>query len=159
MQQSGSNKLFGELPKKIVSLPNLVHVDLSMNALRGSTPVFTSSALESVNLSHNRFDGKLPEDVGKKMSGATVLKVFDLKYNSITGSIPHSIGSMPASLKQLDLSDNMLTGTIPESIGNLVLLEGLFLSNNRLSGRIPLSITRSHLMLSQLFLQGNKLTG
>lgn len=155
----GSNKLFGEIPKKVASLPNLVHLDLSMNLLRGSVPIFTSPMLETINLSHNHFSGKLPSDIGVKMSGAQNLVSLSLKYNSITGSIPQSIGNLPPSLLELDLSDNMIAGTMPDSIGNLVLLEGLFLSNNRLTGRIPNSITRSHLALSQVFLQGNKLTG
>lgn len=155
----GSNNMFGEVPTSVARLPNLVHVDLSRNSYRGTVPIFTSPSLEVLNLSHNSFHGELPIDFGTRLSSASNLRVIDLKYNRIGGTIPSTVGEVSSSLLELDLSSNKLYGGIPDGIGNLEQLEGLFLSNNRLSGPIPSTLSQNMRSLSQVFLQGNELSG
>jgi len=104
--------MFGDVPKTVQALPNLVHVDLSMNSFRGAVPTFTSPNLEVVNLSHNSLTGPIPEDFGSRMSNAVNLKVIDFKYNRISGSIPKSIELLSSKLVEFDLSSNNLNGRL-----------------------------------------------
>lgn len=64
---------------------------------------------------------------------------MDLSSESLTGTIPASLGSL-FELTELDLSSNSLTGSIPEEIGWLHNLETLRLSGNSLTGCIPLAL-------------------
>jgi Leucine-rich repeat (LRR) protein len=102
--------MFGDVPESVTKLTNLVHVDLSTNNFRGDVPIFTSSQLQVVNLSHNSLSGSLPQDFGSRMATADNLKVFDLKFNRIRGSIPASVGDLTDKLVELDLSSNRLYG-------------------------------------------------
>ncbi|KAK1582163.1 hypothetical protein Q3G72_012386 [Acer saccharum] len=66
------------------------------------------------------------------------LQSLNLSHNSFTGRIPPSIGTMRA-LESIDLSANQFDGEIPQSISNLTFLSFLNFSNNNLIGKIPLS--------------------
>ncbi|XP_044451499.1 LRR receptor-like serine/threonine-protein kinase FLS2 [Triticum aestivum] len=86
----------------------------------------------SVDLSCNRFTGRIPEDV----SSLDALINLNLSMNELSGDVPGKIGAMQ-SLESLDLTSNKLSGEIPSSLSNLTYLIYLNLSYNRLSGRIP----------------------
>ncbi|KAJ0742379.1 putative non-specific serine/threonine protein kinase [Helianthus annuus] len=123
------------------TLPNIHHLDLSSNELRGPIPTFHGK-LTKLYLS-----GKL-----------RLLQVLDLsgnKYlsgNKLTGHIP----SFPEKLIELDLSGNYLNGSIPESLGNLRLLQVLSLSGNKLTGPIPtLTMKLTELRISHNYLNGS----
>uniref|UniRef100_A0A6N2M3S0 Uncharacterized protein n=1 Tax=Salix viminalis TaxID=40686 RepID=A0A6N2M3S0_SALVM len=60
------------------------------------------------------------------------LAILDLSCNKFTGKIPESLG-MLKSLKQLNLSHNSLIGYIQPSLGKLTNLESLDLSSNMLA--------------------------
>jgi Leucine-rich repeat (LRR) protein len=64
------------------------------------------------------------------------LNPLDLSCNKFTGKIPESLRKLK-SLIQLNLSHNSLIGYIQPSLGNLTNLEPLDLSSNLLAGRIP----------------------
>ncbi|WCJ39123.1 Receptor-like protein EIX1 [Euphorbia peplus] len=83
-----NNKLVGEIPDGITSLPNLL----------------------SLNLSHNLLGGRIPEDIGAMQK----LEALDLSQNQLFGEIPESMSSNMPFLTILNLSNNRLSGKIPQ---------------------------------------------
>jgi len=86
----------------------------------------------TIDLSRNKFNGRIPNDIGELHA----LKGLNLSHNRLTGPIPQSIRNL-TNLESLDLSSNILTGMIPAELTNLNSLEVLDLSNNHLVGEIP----------------------
>ncbi|GLT83742.1 hypothetical protein SLE2022_020140 [Rubroshorea leprosula] len=86
----------------------------------------------SIDLSENKFEGEIPDVIGKLSS----LKGLNLSHNNLTGPISQSLGSL-TNLEWLDLSSNELVGEIPDELVSLTGLSKLNLSNNHLVGRIP----------------------
>ncbi|GLT83671.1 hypothetical protein SLE2022_019470 [Rubroshorea leprosula] len=86
----------------------------------------------SIDLSNNKFEGEIPDVIGKLSS----LKGLNLSHNNITGSISPSLGNL-INLDWLDLSSNELVGEIPDELVSLTQLSVLNLSNNHLVERIP----------------------
>ncbi|XVF70822.1 hypothetical protein PTKIN_Ptkin11bG0192700 [Pterospermum kingtungense] len=90
------------------------------------------SLLMSIDLSNNKFEGEIPEGIGKLKS----LEGLNLSHNNLSGCIPTSIGNM-SSLEWLDLSSNRLVGMIPERLVDLTFLSFFNVSKNQLHGLIP----------------------
>lgn len=167
------------VPTKIANLPNLQVIDLSFNQLNGTLPLLASSAMQTIELGHNRFTGTLAPNTGKGMND---LQIFDIKYNLVTGMIPTLKGSFP-SLIELDWSNNQFIGksyalsfaiqyhesscslhithkgTIPKFLGQLTTLKQVFMSNNQLGGTIPVELANNSSALQEIYLHGNLLTG
>ncbi|GKV18544.1 hypothetical protein SLEP1_g28908 [Rubroshorea leprosula] len=95
--------------------------------LQGILTIFTS-----IDLSNNKFEGEIPNVIGKLSS----LKGLNLSHNNLTGPISPSLGNL-MNLEWLDLSSNELAGKIPDELVSLTQLAILDLSNNHLVGRIP----------------------
>ncbi|KAF2295893.1 hypothetical protein GH714_034961 [Hevea brasiliensis] len=68
--------------------------------------------------------------------GLKNLKSLNLSHNKFIGRIPLSFGGLQ-SLESLDLSHNNLFGEIPCTLANFFELSDLDLSNNKLKGHIP----------------------
>ncbi|KAF9672592.1 hypothetical protein SADUNF_Sadunf11G0058200 [Salix dunnii] len=90
-------------------------------------------ALTILDLSCNKFTGKIPESLRKLKS----LIQLNLSHNSLIGYIQPSLGNL-TNLESLDLSSNMLAGRIPQQLVDLTFLEVLNFSYNQLEGSIPL---------------------
>ncbi|KAF9672589.1 hypothetical protein SADUNF_Sadunf11G0057900 [Salix dunnii] len=90
-------------------------------------------ALTILDLSCNKFTGKIPESFGKLKS----LKQLNLSHNNLIGYIQPSLGNL-TNLESLDLSSNMLAGRIPQQLVDLTFLQVLNLSYNQLEGSRPL---------------------
>ncbi|XP_017239974.1 receptor-like protein 33 [Daucus carota subsp. sativus] len=90
------------------------------------------TALTTIDLSQNKFEGEIPEYIGNLKS----LRYLNLSHNYLTGHIPPLIGKLSV-LESLDLSFNRLDGVIPQQLTNLFSLSHINLSQNNLSGRIP----------------------
>ncbi|XVF70832.1 hypothetical protein PTKIN_Ptkin11bG0193700 [Pterospermum kingtungense] len=88
--------------------------------------------LKSIDLSNNKFQGEIPDVIGKLKS----LKGLNFSHNNLSGCIPASIGNL-TSLEWLDLSSNKLVGMIPEGLVDLTFLSFFNVSENQLSGPIP----------------------
>ncbi|KAF8392087.1 hypothetical protein HHK36_022428 [Tetracentron sinense] len=86
----------------------------------------------AIDLSNNRFQGKIPDSIGNLKS----LIVLNLSSNCLTGHIPSSLENLK-ELESLDLSQNKLSGEIPQQLTSLTFLEVMNLSRNHLTGRIP----------------------
>ncbi|KAF7132136.1 hypothetical protein RHSIM_Rhsim09G0173700 [Rhododendron simsii] len=134
------------------------------------------SFLRSLYLQENRFQGKIPLEIGclfrlQHLNISTnsllegeipanlpnSLSVIDLSDNDLVGKIPASFGSL-SKLTYLDLFANKLNGGIPPSVGNLSLLQRSDLGRNSLTGSIPHSIGRIP-NLQQFGVGDNKLSG
>lgn len=109
--------------------------------------------VKKVELFTNSLSGTIPSSIGN-LSDMTLL---NLSSNQISGSIPLSIGNL-SSVTGLHFFSNQLTGSIPTSIGNLSNITSLNLSGNQLSGAIPASLGNLSKAIS-IFLSGNQLSG
>nr|GEV67261.1 malectin-like carbohydrate-binding domain-containing protein [Tanacetum cinerariifolium] len=76
-----------------------------LNCSNDATPRVISLYLDSFNLS-----GSLPD-----ISSMDALEIIDLHANSLTGTIPSFLGTMP-ELQQLNLANNQFSGPIPTSL-------------------------------------------
>ncbi|XP_050212637.1 probable LRR receptor-like serine/threonine-protein kinase At2g16250 [Mercurialis annua] len=110
--------------------------------------------LEFFNASRFSLPGAIPSWLGYRLGS---LQVLDLRFSSVSGSIPESIGSLTA-LNALYLSNNRLVGSIPSALGQLEKLSVLDLSRNSLTGQIPSAFGLLK-NLSRLHVSSNYLSG
>ncbi|KAK4804262.1 hypothetical protein SAY86_004079 [Trapa natans] len=110
--------------------------------------------LSSFNASGFLLPGPIPDWLGFTVG---LLRILDLRFCSITGAIPGSLGSL-TKLKSLYLSDNNLTGNIDSNLGKLSELSVLSLSGNLLTGSIPEELSMLG-NLTVLDLSSNFITG
>lgn len=180
------NSLSGPLPTSLTKLSNLVSLNLSLNEFTKRIPKGFEliSSLDVLDLHGNMLDGHI--DVGFFMlSSAThvdfsgnmfsssssqqqkflprlseTIKYLNLSHNQLTGSLV-SGGELQMfeNLKVLDLSYNQLSGELP-GFNFVYDLQVLKLSNNRFTGDIPNGVLKGDsLVLSELDLSGNNLSG
>ena len=67
------------------------------------------------------------------MSQLTQLRVWDMGYNYVNGTLPTGFGSL-SDLQVFVMTKNQLTGTIPTDLCANSSLTDVFLGGNRLSG-------------------------
>jgi len=149
------NGLSGEIPPSIAMLLDLEVINLSSNKLNGADGAKAMKNLpflKEIHLSHNFLSG----NVGQ-LGTSESLRIVDLSFNSIQGSIPGNFGE-GKTLQYLYFNNNELHGTIPNGIGNLNNLVKLDISNNKLSGSLP-STLGDLSMLQSLNLNSNNLRG
>ncbi|KAJ0772099.1 putative leucine-rich repeat-containing, plant-type, leucine-rich repeat domain superfamily [Helianthus annuus] len=136
------------------SLPNLTHLDMSQNHIKGTLILGIPASLRMLKLSSNEFRGGLPY----LSNGSLTLAHLDLSNNFFEGTINHFICSNGVKETQnLILANNFLSGVIPECWDKWPNLQVLNLENNALSGELPRmgSLMRLH----WLNMQGNKISG
>ncbi|GMI98569.1 receptor like protein 35 [Hibiscus trionum] len=88
--------------------------------------------LVAMDLSSNRFEGGIPEDV----QILKAVQFLNLSNNLLSGSIPSSMANL-TQLEALDLSQNLLSGEIPQELVQLTFLGFFNVSGNQLKGPIP----------------------
>ncbi|CAL1411618.1 unnamed protein product [Linum trigynum] len=154
LTNSGLNGTLQAFP--FSSLPNLTHLELSVNLLTGSIPpeIGLLANLIDLDFSLNQLSGPIPSEIGR----LTNLQVLHIVENKLTGPIPDEIGRLE-SITELALYENRLTGPIPSSIGNLTKLARLYLYSNELTGSIPPEIGHLSTALTELFIDTNQLSG
>ncbi|XP_066373959.1 piriformospora indica-insensitive protein 2-like [Miscanthus floridulus] len=89
--------------------------------------------------------------------GISDLLIVDLSKNSLTGSLPSSLGGLTGLLK-MDLSNNLLQGSIPPELAGLKSLTLLDLRNNSLTGGLP-QFVQGMASLQDLLLSNNPQLG
>jgi len=109
-ESGGLDLVGGGIPSELVTLDDLLVLDLNYNVLNGELPVGIFSM--------------------------TKLRQLDLNHNKLTGSIPTEVGNL-TKLRFLQLDNNRLTGNIPNEVENLTEIITLEFFNNRLTGRVP----------------------
>jgi Leucine-rich repeat (LRR) protein len=128
----------GWIPKSMASLTRLLYLDMSNNNFNGSIPSFSMGKnLTTISLSHNDLTGQITFTRWEELLN---LEVLDLSYNSLDGSIPLSLFSLP-SLRKLQLFNNRFSGQLNKvSTVSSYLLHTLDLGRNNLKGPIPMFV-------------------
>ncbi|KAF8714078.1 hypothetical protein HU200_028075 [Digitaria exilis] len=154
------NQLDGGVDWKFLIESSVAHVDFSGNLLTSTTPKelkFLADISETVlylNLSNNKLTGSLID--GVELSTFGRLKVLDLSNNQLSGDLPGF--NYVYDLEVLRLANNAFTGFVPSGLlkGDSLVLSELDLSANNLTGHINM-ITSTTLQI--LNLSSNALFG
>lgn len=104
-----ANRLSGNLPSDILSLPSLRYIFLQNNNLSGEIPASLPPQLAVLDLSFNSLTGSIP----LTFQNLTHLTALSLQNNSFSGSIPDL--DLP-HLKRFNISYNHFSGSIPSSL-------------------------------------------
>ncbi|MDE6778313.1 MAG: hypothetical protein K2J51_02400, partial [Alistipes sp.] len=134
------NNLRGTLPGELVALSRLRRLDLSRNALSGTVLnandgtidyLHLLSELESVDLSRNNFEGRLPA----AWCDMPNLKFLDVSSNRLSGGINYKWGAMFEGGRYVDLvlNGNYLSSPVPAAM-----------QNHYLWGKLALQIMRQY---------------
>ena len=69
-----------------------------------------AKSLKKINLRNNRIGGRLPNSIGS----LTLLTSFDLSYNRLQGELPDNLLTDATGLEVFRIGHNLLNGTLPE---------------------------------------------
>jgi Leucine-rich repeat (LRR) protein len=146
--QAGANELVGPLVK---FPPSLVYLDTSDNKMTGIVDVAGLTNLVSLALQENEFTA-LAESIGT----ATSLRLLHLFGNSMTGTLPTTLGNL-RSLSDLRLQSNAFVGELPAKMfSNFVSLTVFLANDNMFTGPLP---TFANTSLQYLQVENNSFTG
>ncbi|CAA7019010.1 unnamed protein product [Microthlaspi erraticum] len=120
-----------EFPDILMTLRNLVVIDMSSNRIKGKIPEWLWSLphLKSVVVTDNLFDGF--QGSAKNLVNSSV-QYLGLESNHFKGTLPH----LPHSLISFSARNNSFRGDIPLSICNRRSLAVLDLSYNNFTGPV-----------------------
>jgi RHS repeat-associated protein len=149
-----NNQIRGAIPSDVNNLQNLQYLNMDNNFLNGALPSTINDLPNLVQLSirNNQLPGPMPD-----LGNLTQLQYLDLGFNFISGSIPATIGNL-TNLTTFRLNRNQLAGSIPAGVGSLTNVTDFNLSDNKLTGSIPVGITNLTAMVS-FNLTNNLLSG
>ncbi|KAF8099237.1 hypothetical protein N665_0247s0020 [Sinapis alba] len=123
----------GPLPPKIIrfSSSSLQSLNLSSNFISGKIPKEISSlkSLRSLVLANNQFNGSVPD-----LRGMSNLQELNLDGNKLG---PDVVTSLASNLITVSLKNNSFGSKLPEQIKKLNKLQSLDLSSNKFVGSIP----------------------
>ncbi|KAL6907910.1 hypothetical protein ACP4OV_002080 [Aristida adscensionis] len=129
-----NNSLSDNIPPTIGNLTKLEILYLHVNNLSGKIPPqLLQSSLQNLSLAWNPLSGYIPPNL---FNNSLSLRYVNLENNSLSGSIPHGIGSL-SLLDYLNLGHNQLSGTVPPAIFNMSNLQIMRLDHNNLTGSLP----------------------
>ncbi|VVB08169.1 unnamed protein product [Arabis nemorensis] len=121
-----------EFPKILRTLPNLESIDLSGNRIDGKLPewLWSFPRLSGVSVEDNSFNG-FQGSVDVLVNSSVQILILD--SNNFEGALPN----LPLFINVFSASMNSFTGEIPLSICNRSSLFGLDLGYNNFTGPIP----------------------
>ncbi|KAM3197854.1 hypothetical protein ACQJBY_073124 [Aegilops geniculata] len=154
--------LAGAIPASLGRLASLQSLVLVDNNLTGTVPPELGglAKLRRLVLSGNGLSGRVPATLGNNNPQRRLdepLLIVDMSKNSLTGSLPPSLGGLKGLLN-MDLSNNRLDGRIPAELAGLESLTLLDLRNNSLTGGLP-EFVLGMPALQDLLLSSNPLLG
>ncbi|XP_017647770.1 receptor-like protein 53 [Gossypium arboreum] len=114
---------------------NIEVLDLSSNLIRGNLPI-PASTINVFLISNNSFNG----EVSSLICNVTFLRILDLSYNNLSGTIPQCFGNFSNNLQFLNLKKNKFYGTIPPTFVKGCQLSNFNLNGNLLEGPLTPSI-------------------
>ncbi|ANM64035.1 receptor like protein 34 [Arabidopsis thaliana] len=130
-----NNKIKGQVPGWLWTLPNLFYLNLSNNTFIGfQRPTKPEPSMAYLLGSNNNFTGKIPSFICELRS----LYTLDLSDNNFSGSIPRCMENLKSNLSELNLRQNNLSGGFPEHIFES--LRSLDVGHNQLVGKLPRSL-------------------
>jgi len=166
--QLGDNRLYGNLPRSIFSLPNLLNISLQNNMFQGPIPVFPSQVM--VTLGSTRTFCSITPGTPCDPQVTALLTIADA-FNYPQELAESWLGSDPCNnwvgvtcdssrfkVIVLNLARKNLTGFISPAFADLTSLTSIILDDNSLFGALPDKLT-SLKMLQQLDVSNNNLTG
>eukprot|EP00981_Chlorochromonas_danica_P011448 scaffold4011_cov197-Ochromonas_danica.AAC.30 len=123
----------------------LVSIDMSHNRLSGSLPEYwlPGKELKEIDLSNNLLQGEVPA----QLFNLPFLTILSLRQNAISGGFPVLLSDLSA-IETVDMSINCLTGTLPSSLGEVPTLVGLSIESNYWTGSIPQALTNLSALLA-----------
>jgi hypothetical protein len=135
----------------------LVHWKQSVDCCSWEGVACSEGHVIGIDLSRESISSRL--DNASSLFSLQYLQSLDLSYNSLEGSIPIPLFSLP-SLQELQLSNNQFSGELGEfpNISSSYMLDTLDLSSNNLEGPIPRSVFELK-GLRILSLSSNKFNG
>ena len=181
------NNFVGKIPEEIGRLQRLSFFEVVGNNLTGTIPyaLYNISTISIISTAVNHLSGTLPANIGNTLPN---LKILSISTNQFSGPIPLSL-SNASKLQVLAFSRNNFVGQVPTDLGNLpnlwwlgvgrnklgsystkdldflaslencTQLEMLDFSNNKFGGSLSNSIGNLSRLLSQLYLDGNQISG
>ena len=139
-----NNNFTGLLPD-VTKCNSLKIYDVSANNFIGNIGSFNSSMLFSMDVSGNKLNGTIPNDV---LINSYNQLAISMKLNKLTGTIPSTLFTQ--NIIVIDLSSNFLSGTISKEIVNMSFhTQQIILSRNLLSGTLPSEL--NNMQFSDLF--------
>ncbi|GKC36232.1 leucine-rich repeat-containing protein [Tanacetum coccineum] len=140
----------GEIGRNELSLLNLSH-----NFITGLPQFQWYGRMEELYLQSNLIEGPFPPSI----CNMSHLWYLDMSHNSFDGVIPQCVGNLNNSLEMMDLGNNSFQGTIPNVFGGFIyMFKGLILNGNQLEGGVPSSLSKCE-YLKVLDLGNNQLNG
>ncbi|KAH7677104.1 Leucine-rich repeat protein [Dioscorea alata] len=131
-----SNLLGGPIP---LPPPNSFIMDYSNNHFVSFIPSTISYYIKNTlffSLSNNRLTREVPSSICQ----ATNLRILDLSYNNLNGSIPACLMESLTELLVLRAQGNQFQGAIPQQISSRCALQKINLHGNNLEGELPRSL-------------------
>ncbi|KAG2318028.1 hypothetical protein Bca52824_021150 [Brassica carinata] len=130
-----NNKIKGQVPGWLWTLPDLYYLDISNNTFTGfKNSTKRGPSLMTLLASNNNFSGNIPSficDLGS-------VETLDLSNNNFNGSIPRCLGNLKYTLTDLNLAQNRLHGGLPGNVFES--LRALDVGYNKLTGKLPMSL-------------------
>eukprot|EP01012_Entosiphon_sulcatum_P029829 TRINITY_DN3651_c0_g1_i1.p1 TRINITY_DN3651_c0_g1~~TRINITY_DN3651_c0_g1_i1.p1 ORF type:complete len:1550 (-),score=193.13 TRINITY_DN3651_c0_g1_i1:56-4669(-) len=147
-----NNSFAGVLPAAIFSFPLLQVVDVSLNSLSGTIPVFWPATgtlgLRLLNLSNNNFAGTLSNPTFS--ISQQPLEVFSISHNpNLRGSFPSRLFTVLKNVRIIEAAYTGLSGAIPTDLPALPYLQQLALSNSQFSS-LPYGVGSAQLQRVEL---------
>ena len=152
------NKLSGTIPDAMHKLKNLKVLNIRQNNLEGSVNVcLFLTNLVSLELSENNFSGALVLDNLCKMQK---LGRLNLSYNTLAGSFftEEVCAGLSNSIEEIRLSGNNFNGELISQLGQMSKLRSLLLDDNMFVGVLPHEICKLT-NLQRLWLSKNGFVG